>query len=137
MSDDTAYVQGFIDRGELIPAGVYYCPGGIEVPADYIERAKAAGRMSSGGKWPLGASLDGPHGVRCNWRHGGWMILGSVSADMVGEPEKGTAPMKLGGDDYAFYIAGPPAFMPADFSAKLGGAPEARNRRPADQPAGL
>jgi hypothetical protein len=44
VTDDTAYVQDFIDKGLPIPMGEYDCPGGLEFPGDYCDRARAAGR---------------------------------------------------------------------------------------------
>jgi hypothetical protein len=123
-TDQTAYVQGFIDRGELIPAGIYDCPGGLEVPADYVDRAKAAGRTSPDGRWPLGAALDGPHGVRCNWGDGGWMLLGAVEQRDGG----GDGGMVLGRNGYAIYIPGTQAIIPADFHIHLNYAAQEATR---------
>lgn len=44
MTDHTAYVQDFIDRGEKIPAGEYRCADGVSIPHDYVDRARLAGR---------------------------------------------------------------------------------------------
>jgi hypothetical protein len=44
MTDGTAYVQGFLDRGERVPAGEYQCGEVLAVPGDYPGRARRAGR---------------------------------------------------------------------------------------------
>jgi len=43
--DDTGFVHGFLNDGRLVPAGEYYCPDGITLPGDYIDRARARGRV--------------------------------------------------------------------------------------------
>lgn len=51
MRQDTRYVQGYIDRGQLIPAGTYECSEQLTIPSDYVARAEAQGRRPDPGGW--------------------------------------------------------------------------------------
>ena len=75
VSDDTEYVQGFIDRGEPVPMGEYDCPRGIAISDGYFAQAAARGRAAdapaSGGR---GFRLSEPPGALI--RHGsGFLVL--------------------------------------------------------------
>jgi hypothetical protein len=73
--DDTEFVQGFLDRGEPIPDGDYWCPDGVTIPAGYVAKAQALGREQREGSYPL---ADGR--VTIAYRSGDARASGDVSA---------------------------------------------------------
>jgi hypothetical protein len=114
VTDDTAYVQDFIDRGEKIPAGEYHVSAiGVTIPADYAARAAAAGREPDGpgGHYSMGdATLISTAG--------GAMLLGSVRPAREGEV---TGDVVLLRDDTAVYIPYPEALVLGRFHYKVPG----------------
>jgi hypothetical protein len=75
MNNDAAFVQGYIDRGELIPAGVYDCPK-VSIPTGYVTRAEAVGREPDmPGGW---FSLAEPPGARLRVNGHDYGVLGHV-----------------------------------------------------------
>lgn len=99
--DDTAYVQGYLDRGLPVPEGMYYCPDGVTLCCpDYFEQAEAAGREPdrSGGGFSLS---EGPGYACLEFRWGGYTIL----SGWIAPPADGSAPrgdIGIGVEDCAF-----------------------------------
>ena len=73
MSDDTEFVQGFLDRAEPIPAGDYTCPHGVEIPGAYWDRAVAGGREPGPGGFYLS---DGEATIR--FAGNGYVTIGAA-----------------------------------------------------------
>jgi hypothetical protein len=116
VTDDTAYVQDFIDKGEKIPAGVWNCPDGLTIPADYIERAVAAGRRSDDGARRY---LLGPlEGCRLELGNGIYAYPGFLRRGDEGTP--GDRPLELGRNDTAVWIPFPPPLIPEDWHVSRG-----------------
>jgi hypothetical protein len=110
--DDTAYVQGFIDKGALIPFGEYFCPDGVVFPGDYLDRARAAGRVPDPSpEAPEGAfRMSDPPGAKLTFAWGGAVEL---TGWILPPREKTASPgdILVGKDNCAFTFPHPP---PAD-----------------------
>lgn len=89
--DDTAYVQGLLDRGLPIPAGIYSCQDGVRVPAGYMELAREAGRQPDAeGGFPLCSDPELPAVFTFRDNNPGGVTLGRISPNPhapAGEPQ--------------------------------------------------
>ena len=109
MTDDTAYVQGFLDRGLPVPDGDYSCPDGAVIPGAYIERAKAAGREQDypGDGFRLS---EGPGAARITFRDGSYVILSGYITPGPRPPGEGVpGDVLLGKNGNCITLPGPAA----------------------------